>query len=133
MISDVNQNDARHAHNGGASSEKCERSGGGGNLTYFFNLKVYRTNLMQFFFDNFCRLLGLCEEKSPQSPRGAATAYSWSWYFYDRAKHRAMWLKTCHTIYAAAKFRNNIPFNIKQSPTLISFRKRLELHLVLHK
>ena len=46
--------------------------GGGGDLTYFFNLKVYRTNFMQFFCDNFCRLLGLCEEKSPQSPLGAS-------------------------------------------------------------
>ena len=31
--------------------------------------------------------------------------------------------------YAGAKSWNNIPFNIKQSPTLISFRKRLKLHL----
>ena len=32
--------------------------GGGGILTYFFNLKVYPTNSKPFFFDNFCRLLG---------------------------------------------------------------------------
>ena len=28
--------------------------GGGGDLKYFFNLKVYPTNFMPFFFDNFC-------------------------------------------------------------------------------
>ena len=31
--------------------------GGGGILTYFVNLKLYPTNFMPFFVDNFCRLL----------------------------------------------------------------------------
>ena len=50
---------------GGASSEKSERSRG--DLAYFFSLKVYPTNLMPFFFDNFADFWDLGEE-SPQSP-----------------------------------------------------------------
>ena len=57
---------------GGASSEKSERNGGG-DLTYFFNLKVYPANFMPFFLDNFCRLLVFGGTNPSQSPRGAAT------------------------------------------------------------
>ena len=42
----------------------------------FFNLKVYSTNFMPFFFDNLCRLLGqefLMFTDSPPPPRDAAT------------------------------------------------------------
>ena len=35
-----------------------EMGGGGGGFDVFFNLKVYSTNFMPFFFDNLCRLLG---------------------------------------------------------------------------
>ena len=47
--------------------------GGVGILALFFNLKVYPTDFMPFFFDNFCQILGFGEQV-PQSPRGAATA-----------------------------------------------------------
>ena len=38
-------------------------------MTYFFNPKLYPTNFMPFFFDNFCQLSGLGGgDKSSQSP-----------------------------------------------------------------
>ena len=47
----------RRRGSGGASSEKSE--GNGGDFDVIFNPKVYLTNFMPFFFDNFCRLLRL--------------------------------------------------------------------------
>ena len=41
-----------------------EVGGGGGILTYLFNLRIYPTNFMPFFFDTFSRLL----ESLPQCP-----------------------------------------------------------------
>ena len=57
----------------------------GGILTLFSNPKVYPTNFMPFFFDNFFRLLGFGGTSSFQSPpvapplsRKQSSAVTWS-------------------------------------------------------
>ena len=66
LVALLPRNRARNAieTSGGASSEKSERNGGGG-FDVIFNLKVYPTNFMPFFFDNFCQLLGFWEAIPP--------------------------------------------------------------------
>ena len=55
--------------NGGANSDKSERSGGGGILTYFFNVKAYPTDFMQFFFKIFAEFWDLGgTSRSPPFP-----------------------------------------------------------------
>ena len=56
----------------GASSEKSERSGGGG-FDAIFQSKLYPTKFMPILIENLCRLLGFRRDKFPQSSRGAAT------------------------------------------------------------
>ena len=47
----------------------------GGDFDVIFIPKVYSTNFMPFFFENFCQMLGLGGQQVPQSPScGAATA-----------------------------------------------------------
>ena len=56
---------------GSANSEKFKRNRWG--WEDFFNLKVYPTNLMPYFFDNFCWLFGFGGNKSPHGAARAAT------------------------------------------------------------